>query len=85
MNYQHSLRVAKRKQSPTFTDGDLPTFTEGREIRNIIAPPFTESELPTFTEGSKKITSFPKNYGVSPRKGLNFFFNQGILPGKGSI
>ena len=52
---------------------------------NIITLPFTNSELPTFTEGSKKITSFPQNFGVSPRMGLNFFFNQHILPGKGNI
>ena len=43
-----------------FTDGELPTFTEGREKRNIIAPTFTDGELPRFNEGSKKITSFPK-------------------------
>ena len=39
-----------------FTDGELPTFTEGREKRNFIALTFTDGELPTFTEDSKKIT-----------------------------
>ena len=64
MNYQRSLKVAKRYQSLTFTDVELPTFTKGRAKRNIIAltftegeqPTFTDGELPTFTEGSKKIT-----------------------------
>ena len=39
-----------------FNEGELPTFTERREKRNIIALTFTEGELPTFTEGRKKIT-----------------------------
>ena len=39
-----------------FTDGKIPTFTEGREKRNIIAPLFIDDELPTFTKGSKKTT-----------------------------
>ena len=39
-----------------FTDGELPTFTKGREKINIIAPTFTDGELPTFIEGSKNIT-----------------------------
>ena len=55
------------------------------EREYIIAPPLTNDELPIFNEGSKKITSFSQNFGVSPRMGLNFFFNQGILPGKGNI
>ena len=54
VNYQHSLKVVRRITS-TFTDDELPNFTEGREKINI-APTFTDSELPTFTEGRKKIT-----------------------------
>ena len=65
-----------------FTTDVLPTFTEGREKRNIIASPFTDDELPTFTKGSKKDNKFPQDSGVSPRTGLNFFFNQGTPPGK---
>ena len=39
-----------------FTEGELPTFTEGGEKRNILIPTFTDGELPTFTKGIKKIT-----------------------------
>ena len=46
---------------------------------------FTDGELPTLTEGSKKNNKFLQNSGISPRTGLNFFFNQGIPPGKGNI
>ena len=52
---------------------------------NNIALTFTDGELPTFTEGSKKTKKFSQNSDVSPRKGLNSFFNQGIPPGKGNI
>ena len=56
------------------------------EREYIIASPFTDDELPTFTEGSKKITGFFfQNLGVSPRTGLNLFFNQGIPHGKGNM
>ena len=34
-----------------FTDGELPTFTEGREKKPST---FTVGELPTFTEGREK-------------------------------
>ena len=37
---------------PTSTEGGLPTFNEGRETKN--APTFTEGEIPTFTKGRKR-------------------------------
>ena len=53
-----------------FTDDELPTSTEGRRKRNIIASPFTDDELPTFTddelpmftEGRKKISNIDVHY-----------------------
>ena len=39
--------VTKEIIIPTFTEGELPTFTEGRKKR--ITPMFTEGELPSFT------------------------------------
>ena len=39
-----------------FTDGELLTFSDGREKRNIIASMFTDGDIPTFTEAIKKIT-----------------------------
>ena len=36
---------------PTFTNGELPTFTECREKESST---FTDDELPTFTEGRRK-------------------------------
>ena len=56
-SYRRSLKVERKiKITLMFTDDELPTFTEGREKRNIITPSFTNDELPTFTEGRKKIT-----------------------------
>ena len=52
MKYQCSLKVERENITPTFIEGELPTFTKGRDIR--ITPTFTESELPKFTEGRKK-------------------------------
>ena len=58
MSYQHSLKV-KREYIITlsFTDDELPTFTEDRKGKYIISPPFTDDELSMFTEDRKNITN----------------------------
>ena len=57
MNYQRSLKIAKRQETPTFTADVLPMFTEGIKRKYIISLPFTDDELSTFTKDSKKITN----------------------------
>ena len=51
VNYRILLKVAK-KDAPTFIEGELPTFTEGRETK--YAPTFTEGKLLTFIESIKR-------------------------------
>ena len=54
MTYQLSLNVEREYIiAPSFTDDELPTFTEGRKM--ITIPTFIEGDLPTFTEGRKRI------------------------------
>ena len=46
-------RKRKEKTTPTFTNGEIPTFTEGREK---ISSMFNDDELPTFAEGRGNIS-----------------------------
>ena len=62
MNYQQSLKIAKRYQTPMFTADVLPTFTEGRRRKYIISPLFTDDDLSMFTDDRKKITNTDFHY-----------------------
>ena len=44
-------RKGEEMITPMFIDGEIPTFTEGREKKSLI---FTDDELPAFIEGREK-------------------------------